>query len=433
MPKENLRGLQYPFLVILLAGAFMVASRVHAPMAQSQQTSLVTAIETVARQAVPAVVHIEVTERQTIPNPLLPFEKEPFFKYFFGNPKMPKNFQREISGLGSGIIIDDAGHILTNYHVVGGATKIEVMLADGRQFTGKSIKVVGTDPKTDLAVIQIVEKGPFPYLTLGDSDKMAVGQWVVAIGQPRGLSETVTQGIISAMHRTGISDPSGYEDYLQTDAAINPGNSGGPLVNLNGEVIGINAAILSESGGFEGLGFAVPSNIATHISQELIKHGKVTRGWLGISLQSITPDLAKSFGLSSTKGALVANVIKGGPADRAGVKQGDAIVAYQGKPVNDPSSLRNSVSLAAVGSEAKLTIVRDGAKQDITVKIGNLEEQEKATAASLKKEFGIEVSSMTPEQANAFGLGSQSGVVVTEVGKNSPFGKAGFEKGDIIL
>jgi len=433
MPKEYLRRLQYPFLLILLVAAFIFSMRVHTPLAQNPQTNLVTAIETVAKQAVPAVVHIEVTERQEIPNPLLPFENEPFFKYFFGNPKLPKKFQREISGLGSGIIIDDSGHILTNYHVVGGATKIEIMLADGRQFSGKSIKVVGTDSKTDLAVIKIDEKDPFPYLSLGDSDKVAVGQWVVAIGQPRGLSETVTQGIISAMHRTGISDPSGYQDYLQTDAAINPGNSGGPLVNLNGEVVGINAAILSESGGFEGLGFAIPSNIATHISQELIKHGKVVRGWLGVSLQSITPDLAKSFGLSSTKGALVANVIKGGPAEHAGVKQGDAIIAYNDKPVNDPSSLRNSVSLTPVDSQVKLTVMRNGAKQDITVKVGNLEEQEKAISASLKREFGIEVSPMTPEQANAYGLGSQSGVVVTEVDSKSAFGKAGFEKGDIIL
>ncbi|SPF51373.1 putative periplasmic serine endoprotease DegP-like [Syntrophobacter sp. SbD1] len=422
----------YPVL-ILLGIASLLVIRVHTPQAQSEQTSLVTAIEVVAKHAIPAVVHIEVTERQEIANPLLPFENEPFFKYFFGNPKMPKKYQREVQGLGSGVIIDDSGHILTNYHVVGGAAKIDVMLADGRQFTGKSIKTVGTDPKTDLAVIQIVDKGPFPYLAMGDSDKMAVGQWVVAIGQPRGLSETVTQGIISAMHRRGISDPSSYEDYLQTDAAINPGNSGGPLVNLRGEVIGINAAIMSESGGFEGLGFAIPSNIAAHISQELIKNGKVIRGWLGVSLQTITPELAKSFGLSSTKGALVANVIKGSPADHAGIKQGDAIIAYQDKPFDDPSSLRNSVSLAAVGSEIKLTIMRKGAKQDITVKVGNIEEQEKAVSASLKKEFGIAVIPMTPKEANAYGQGTQSGVVVTQADANGVFGKAGFEKGDLIL
>ncbi len=432
MPKRPSRNVLYSFIVILF-GAFVLAAQVHTSLAQSPQDGLVTAIETVARQAIPAVVHIEVTERQEIANPFLPFENEPFFKYFFGNPKMPKKFKREVSGLGTGIIIDDAGHILTNYHVVGGATDIKVLLADGRQFTGKSVKTVGTDPKTDLALIQIVEKGPFPHLSLGDSNKMEVGQWVVAIGHPRGLDQTVTQGIISAKHRTGISDPSSYQDYLQTDAAINPGNSGGPLMNLNGEVIGINAAILSESGGFEGLGFAIPSNIAAHIAQELIKNGKVIRGWLGIALQNITPELAKSFGLSSNKGALVAEVIKGSPADRAGLKQGDVVIAYQGNPVDDPSSLRNSVSLASVGSEVKLTVVRNGAKQDVTVKAGSLEEQEKAVASSLKQQFGIEVRPLTPQEANDYGLESPSGVVVDEVDLKGPFGKAGFEKGDIIL
>ncbi|MGA2734588.1 MAG: Do family serine endopeptidase [Syntrophobacteraceae bacterium] len=433
MPKRHLRNVVYLIFVIVLGAAFVLATRVHTPQAQSQQTNLVTAIEAVAKQAVPAVVHIEVTERQEIANPLLPFENEPFFKYFFGNPKMPKKFKREISGLGTGIIIDDSGHILTNYHVVGGATDIKVLLADGRQFTGNSVKTIGTDMKTDLALIQIVEKGPFPHLPLGDSNKMEVGQWVVAIGHPRGLDQTVTQGIISAKHRTGISDPSSYQDYLQTDAAINPGNSGGPLMNLNGEVIGINAAILSESGGFEGLGFAIPSNIAVHITQELIKNGKVIRGWLGVSLQNITPELAKSFGLSSNKGALVAEVIKGSPADHAGMKQGDVVIAYQGNPVDDPSSLRNSVSLAPVGSEVKLTVVRNGAKQDITVKVGSLEEQEKAVASSLKQRFGIEIRPLEPQEANEYGLESQSGLVVTEVDPKGPFGKAGFEKGDIIL
>ena len=433
MRKRSPRNVVYSIFVILFSAAFVLAALVHTPQAQSQQTSLVTAIEAVAKQAIPAVVHIEVTERQEIANPFLPFENEPFFKYFFGNPKMPKKFKREIQGLGSGIIIDDSGHILTNYHVVGGATDIKVLLADGREFTGNSVKTVGTDPKTDLALIQILEKGPFPHVSLGDSNKMEVGQWVVAIGHPRGLDQTVTQGIISAKHRAGISDPSSYQDYLQTDAAINPGNSGGPLMNLNGEVIGINAAIVSESGGFEGLGFAIPSNIAAHITQELIRNGKVIRGWLGVTLQNITPELAKSFGLSSNKGALVADVIKGSPADHAGMKQGDVIIAYQNNPVDAPSFLRNSVSLASVGSEVKLTVVRNGAKQDVTVKVGSLEEQEKAVASSLKQQFGIEVRPLTPQEANEYGLQSPSGLVVVQVDPKGPFGKAGFEKGDIIV
>jgi len=433
MLERQSKNLRYSLSVILSGTVFILAMLVHVSSAQAQGTDLVTAIETVAKQAVPAVVHIEVTERREVANPLKPFENDPFFKYFFGNPKMPGKFQRELLALGTGMILDDSGHILTNYHVVGGATNIQVLLADGRQFTGKSVKIIGTDAKTDLALIQIVEKGPFPHLSLGDSDKMEVGQWVVAIGHPRGLDQTVTQGIISAKHRTGISDPSGYQDYLQTDAAINPGNSGGPLLNLKGEVIGINAAILSESGGFEGLGFAIPSNIAAHITQELIKNGKVVRGWLGVSLQNINPELAKSFGLSSNKGALVAEVIKGSPADQAGIKQGDVITAYGDKPVEDPSSLRNSVSLASVGSQAKLTIVRSGSKQDITVKVGSQEEQEKVLAASLKKQFGIAVRPVTPQEANKYGLDSQQGLAVAEVDSNGPFGKAGFEKDDIIL
>ena len=433
--KTRLFGnLLYSLSVILFSSAFITVTGIHTSMAQDRGTDLMTAIETVAKQTIPAVVHIEVTERQEVSNPLQPFENDPFFKYFFGDPKkMPKKFQREIVGLGTGMLLDDAGHILTNNHVVAGATKIQVLLADGRAFDGKSVKIIGTDPKTDLALIQIVEKGPFPHVSLGDSDKMEVGQWVVAIGHPRGLDQTVTQGIISAKHRRGISDPSSYQDFFQTDAAINPGNSGGPLLNLKGEVIGINAAILSESGGFEGLGFAIPSNVAVHITQELIKNGKVVRGWLGVSLQDLTADLTKSFGLPNNKGALVAGVIKGSPADLAGIKQGDVIIAYQDKPVEDPSSLQNSVSLAPVDSRAKLTVLRNGEKHDMTVTIGNQDEREKALTASLKENFGIAVRPVTQEEVGRYGLNTETGLVIEEVDSAGPFGKAGFEKGDIIL
>ncbi len=346
---------------------------------------------------------------------------------------MPKKFQREVFGLGSGVILDAAGHILTNYHVVGGATKIKVVLADGRVFSGKSVKVVGTDPKTDLAVIQIIGKDPFPYLPLGNSDQVQVGQWVVAIGQPQGLSETVTQGIISAKHRAGLSEPSSYQDFLQTDAAINPGNSGGPLMDLKGEVIGINSAIISKSGGFEGLGFAIPSNIAKHVSRELIKHGKVVRGWLGLTLQKITPELAKSFNLSSYKGSLVSDVFKDGPAYRAGLKRGDIITAFQGQPADNPSILRNDVSLTPPGTQVTLTVERNGAKRDISVKIGNLETQQTAIQKTLREEFGLTVRPMSADEANRYGLGSQSGVAVVAVSPGSPFARAGFQKDDIIL
>ena len=293
------------------------------PVNQSPQlsTDLGTAIEQVADNAIPAVAHIEVTEHQEMANPFLQYKDNPFFRRFFGLPKdMPKKLERELIGIGTGVIIDAEGHILSNYHVVGGAAQIEVTLSDGAQYPAT---VVGVDPKTDLGVIKITAQKPLPFLTFANSDEAKVGQWVVAIGHPRGLDQTVTQGIISAKHRTGITDPGSYQDFLQTDAAINPGNSGGPLLTLDGQVIGINSVIASQSGGFEGIGFAIPSNMAAHVAKALIAHGKVERGWVRVSAQDLTADLAKSFGLALPKGALLAEVQKGGPGDKAGLKKDD--------------------------------------------------------------------------------------------------------------
>ena len=317
--------------------------------------------------AIPAVVHIEVTKRSEVNNPMLPFENDPFFQFFSNGPHMPRKFKQEMKGIGSGIIMDPQGHILTNNHVAGGASDIQVTLADGRQFPAK---VVGTDTKTDLAVIKIQDSDRLPYLTFGDSDKMGVGEWVVAIGAPRGLDQTVTQGIISAKHRKGISDPSSYEDFLQTDAPINPGNSGGPLLNLNGEVIGVNAAIATDSGGSEGIGFAIPSNMATRISRTLIAYGKVERGWMGVSISDLKSDTAKSIGLPSPKGALIADVVKGGPAAKAGLKHGDVVLSYQDKPVADSSVLRNEVADTPTGQDVKLTVWRDKKQETVRVRIG---------------------------------------------------------------
>ncbi|MGE5254171.1 MAG: trypsin-like peptidase domain-containing protein, partial [Planctomycetaceae bacterium] len=277
-----------PFVLIL--SAFFIGIFGLPPQwvsAQVKSFDLSTAIVQVAKQSIPAVVAIEVTERKEVVNPFYGFEQDPFFRRFFNVPKMPRKFKQEMKGLGSGIIIDPKGHIVTNYHVAGGASQLKVFLSDGSQYPAK---LVGGDPKTDLAVIQISAKGNLPYLSFGDSDKLEVGEWVVSIGAPRALENTVTQGIISAKHRQGVVDPSSYQDFLQTDAAINPGNSGGPLLNLKGEVIGVNAVIASESGGFEGIGFAIPSNMARHISKELMAHGKVERGWLGVSIQNPTPE-----------------------------------------------------------------------------------------------------------------------------------------------
>jgi serine protease Do len=392
---------------------------------------LTTAIVRVARQTIPAVAHIEVTESQEVANPLLPFENDPFFRHFFGIPKkMPKKFKRELRGLGTGMIMDSEGRILTNNHVVGGATKIKVLLDSGEEYPAT---VVGTDPKTDLGVIKISAKDPLPFVTFADSDKVEVGEWVVAIGHPRGLDQTVTQGIISAKHRTGIMDPSSYQDFLQTDAAINPGNSGGPLLNLRGEVIGVNAAIISQTGGFEGIGFAIPSNMALYIAKQLIAHGKVKRGWLGVSVQDLTPELAKSFGVEGTKGALIAQVMKGGPAEKAGMKKGDIIVAYGGKEVTNAATLRNEVAVSPIGQEVNVSVLRSGKREELTVKIGNLEDATKILSSSAEERLGVKVRSVTPKEAEKYGLPSQQGVVITWLEPKGALGQVGFEVADIIL
>jgi serine protease Do len=391
---------------------------------------LATAISRVAKQNIPAVVHIEVTQRKEVVNPFFPFENDPFFRFFFDVPRMPKKFKRETRGLGTGMIMDPQGHILTNYHVVGGATEIQVLLSNGKWYKAK---IVGTDPKTDLAVIKISAKEQLPYVKFGDSDSVEVGEWVVAIGHPRGLDHTVTQGIISAKNRRGITDPSSYQDFLQTDAAINPGNSGGPLLNLKGEVIGVNAAIVSESGGFEGIGFAIPSNMALHVAKALISKGKVERGWMGVSVQDLTPELSSSFGLDTQRGALVADIVKDGPADRGGIRKGDVVIAYQGKEIPDSATLRNQVAITPVGEKVKITILRKGKKEDLFVKIGSLEDATKAMVTSLKDRLGAEVRALTSREAEKFNLDSQSGVVITWIDQKGPLGQAGFETGDIIL
>jgi len=422
-----------PILGLLLWGTIVQSSLTNSALAAEKAgtaADLSTAITRVAKQTIPAVVHIEVTEKQEVVNPLLPFENDPFFRHFFGNQKMPKKFQRELKGLGSGMIIDAQGHILTNHHVAGGATKIEVLLSSGHRYPAK---LVGTDPKTDLAVIHIAAKEPLPHVTFGDSDKVEVGEWVVAIGHPQGLDQTVTQGIISAKHRRGVTDPSSYQDFLQTDAAINPGNSGGPLLNLQGEVIGVNAAIASQSGGFEGIGFTIPSNMAIFVAKALMAHGKVERGWLGVSIQDLTPELAKAAHAETLKGALVAEVVKGGPAEKAGLQKNDVVVGYQGKEVSDSSTFRNEVATTPVGSEARVDILRNGKKQELTVKIANLEEAAKFLAANIKERLGAEVRPLTPQEAEKYGLKADTGVAIRWLEFKGPLQKAGFEINDLIL
>ncbi len=421
-----------PFLSFFVLGIMLILFQPFVVEAaeRGKPVDLSTAIIQVAKQNLPAVVYIEVTESREVANPFLPYENDPFFRRFFGTPKMPKKFKQEIKGLGSGMIIDAQGHILTNYHVAGGATKMEVTLADGSKYPAT---LVGGDPKTDLAVIRIQTKEKLPHVTFGDSDKVEVGEWVVAIGAPRALEKSVTQGIISAKHRRGITDPTGYQDFLQTDAPINPGNSGGPLLNLYGEVVGVNAAIATESGGFEGIGFTIPSNMANYVAKALIAHGKVERGWLGVTIRDLTPELAKSVHAETLIGALIVDVAKGGPADKAGLKKNDVVIAYRGKEIPNTSTLRNNVAETPIGTEAKITVLRNGKKEELTVKIGSLEASTKILAAAVKDRLGAEVRPPNSTEVQKYGLNPNQGVVITWLDPKGPLHEAGFEIGDMIL
>lgn len=327
------------------------------------------------------------------------------------------------------MIIDTEGHILTNNHVVSGATKITAKLASGEEFEAK---VAGADPKTDLAVIKIKPSKNISFLTFGNSDKLRVGEWVVAIGNPRGLEQTVTAGIISAKHRTGIMDPSGYQDYIQTDAAINPGNSGGPLLNLAGEVIGVNAAIVSESGGFEGIGFAIPSNMAMGIAQSLIKKGKVVRGWLGVSVQEVTASLAKSLNLRVLKGALVADIAKGGPAEVAGIRRGDVIVSLEGAAVESANDFRNRIAATPVGKKVEIGLLRKGEQMSVLAGVAVYKPSPRLTAVELRNKLGVEVKEISLSEARRKRLDSREGVILAKVDPAGPAGRAGLESGDII-
>jgi serine protease Do len=395
----------------------------------------------VVKAVMPAVVNISTTRvvHGRDIQQMSPFFNDPFFRQFFGDQfpqgqPMPRD-QRENS-LGSGVIVDANGYIMTNNHVVDKADEIKVMLGDKREFIGK---VVGTDPKTDIAVIRIKAKD-LPTVPWGDSDKLEVGEYVLAMGNPFGLNQTVTMGIVSAVGRAnvGIAD---YEDFIQTDAAINPGNSGGALVNTRGELMGINTAIFSRSGGYMGVGFAVPSNMVRKVMQSLIDKGKVVRGWLGVSIQELTPELAKNFGVADAKGALVGEVVKDSPASKAGFIAGDVIVAMDGKSIDSPTSLRNRVADLAVGKDVTIRVIRDQKPAELKVKIAEQPaDMEQADAGDSGGQAGgntalagVEVQAITPDIARQLGIpGDSGGVVVSGVDAASPAAAAGVRRGDII-
>jgi serine protease Do len=387
-----------------------------------------------AKHVKPAVVNISTKRvvkgggrvfRQFSPrerDPFRDFFGEDFFNRFFGETPQRDFVQRS---LGSGFIIDHAGHIITNNHVIEGASEIRVRLSTGKEFDAE---VVGRDPKTDLALIKIKSRGELPIVDLGDSSKLEIGEWVMAIGNPFGLSHTVTVGIVSAKGRVIGSGP--YDDFIQTDASINPGNSGGPLFNLQGEVIGINTAIVASG---QGIGFAIPINVAKEVIPQLKKQGKVTRGGIGVYVQKMTDDLAKSFKLEKARGALVADVIAGGAAETGGIHRGDVILKFDGKPIEEMNELPRIVAATPVGKEVQVEIWREGKPLTVKVKVGELKDEPVAQAEEkMEVDLGMSVQEITPEMARQLLLREPGGVLVSQVEPGGTADEAGVQRGDVI-
>ncbi|MEW6053496.1 MAG: DegQ family serine endoprotease [Nitrospirota bacterium] len=426
-----LGGISFYFLG-KINGKYRYSPYAVAPNVPRQIMETGRAFSDIVNAVSPSVVNISTTK--VVKRNVAPFD-DPFFDLFspFHEFGAPKRFKER--SLGSGVVVSADGYIITNNHVVEKADEIKVTLLDRRTFRGR---IVGADTKTDIAIIKI-DASNLPMLTWGDSERLQVGEFVLAIGSPYGLSNTVTMGIISAVGRAnvGIAD---YEDFIQTDAAINPGNSGGPLVNIKGELIGINTAIFSRTGGYQGIGFAVPCNMVRLVMDQLIQKGKVVRGWIGVTIQELTPELAQEFGLKKSKGALVSDVVKDSPASRAGIMQGDVILEYNDREVKDVSSLRNLVAQSKAGNEIHMKLLRDG--REFTVKVIIVElpkdvaevipdrlpaEQEARVLA------GLTVMDLSREIVRQLGFSKdEKGVVVVRVEPGSPAEDAEIKKGDII-
>ena len=402
---------------------------VQAPILPVQMPLTTGTFAQVADLIKPAVININTVSRGA--GGRTPFEEffgEDFFRRFFGDA--PERIPQR--SLGSGVIVDASGIALTNAHVVDKATDIEVVTLDGSKHKAK---IVGLDKKTDLAVLKLDDgKATFKAARMGDSDKMQVGDWVIAVGSPFGLQATVTAGIISAKARQLGQGP--FDDFLQTDAAINPGNSGGPLVNMQGEVIGINTAIVA---GGSGIGFAIPSNMARKIYTELRDKGRVTRGWLGVSIQPLTPELARSFGSKDAKGVLINEVMPDSPAARAGLKPGDILLEFEGRPMEGPGDLQRAVGLFSPDRSAKLKVLRDQVEKTVEIKVGQApderqaqQQQQRPGSGRARSMLGLEVRPVTPEIARQLNLRTTDGVIVVRVEDGTPAAEAGVQRGDVV-
>jgi len=409
-----------------------------------------TSFAPVVKRVAPSVVKVLVTERaKNVQAPdMPPFFDDPMFRQFFGDPfggggpgrgrGRPSLRQPPQEGLGSGVIVSADGYVLTNNHVVNGADVIKITLADGRELTAK---VVGTDPQSDLAVVKVDAKD-LPAITFSDSDKLEVGDRVLAIGNPFGIGQTVTSGMVSGLGRATMGLD--YEDFIQTDAAINPGNSGGALVDVQGRLVGINTAILSRSGGFQGIGFAIPSNQARNVMEQLVKGGKVVRGFLGVTMQDLTPELVEAFKLKAREGALVSDVVPGSPAAKAGFKSGDVLMEFNGKKITDGRHLKLTVAALTPGAEVPVVVLRDGKTTELKVKVGeNTGKRPRGGNADDKKSSapgadngtlnGVGVGDLDPQARREFDIPAKvQGAMVTDVEPSSAAATAGLQPGDVI-
>jgi len=429
-----MRNLTYWKQAVLAATAFGVVMLSHGADVDFRK-----GFSEVAEKTRPAVVFIQVEKQVPVRGGYLPYFNSPHDFFGYGQQQMPRGRQPsqtyKQTGQGSGFLISKDGYILTNTHVVGDVDKITVKLADGREYAAKRI---GADSKTEVALIKI-EGDDFPCLSIGNPESLLVGEWVIAIGTPFGLKQTLTVGVVSAKGRSniGITD---YEDFIQTDAAINPGNSGGPLLNIDGEVVGMNTAIYSQSGGYMGIGFAVPIDMAMQVKGQLLTSGKVTRGYIGIIMNpgELTEQMAKAFGRDEAGGVLVADIQKGGPADQAGIKSGDIIFEMNGKKVQDSTSFRMEVARIMPKEKANLSIFRDGKNENITVTVDAFPEDVAGEPASggqpkVLEKTGLQVQEVTGDLARRFGYETDQGVMIAEVANGSPAEEAGLKPGMLVL
>ncbi|MHB8881878.1 MAG: DegQ family serine endoprotease [Thermodesulfovibrionales bacterium] len=414
--------------LVFAAGAFAAQPRV-----SDQSVDLLTrtgkAMAEISGAVKPAIVNIATSRTIKVQGGADMFD-DPFFRRFFGDnfnrQKHPR--ERKASGLGSGVIVSMDGYIVTNFHVVKDADEIKVTLSDKREFNGK---VVGSDPKTEISIVKIEANG-LPTLPWGDSDKLQVGEIVLAVGSPYGLNQTVTMGIVSAIGRAnvGIAD---YEDFIQTDAAINPGNSGGAMVNVRGELVGINTAIYSTSGGYQGIGFAIPSNMIKTIMDSLVRKGKVVRGWLGVSMQKITPELSKQFGVKDEAGVLISDTVENSPAEKAGLRRGDIIIEYDGRRVDELYQIRNMVAGSAPGEEHALKVLREGKPLVVRIIIGELPGDLKAEPGDYQNVFrGVGVQDINPELSRKMNIPARiKGVIIADIDESSPASTI-LMQGDVV-